>query len=194
MTKAFIGIFKQQVIDNIEALKTIQPRIINVTSMAGLTCGPTLASYSSSKHAAEAFSSTLRYEMANWGVRCITCNPSFHKTPLVGGIAVGINRVVSKMNKSDVSQYGKKYIDTTIHMAIKTSSMNEWDADNVTRALTNAVVQRKPHSQMLVGTDAKFGITLIRHLPVWFQDFVFILSAKFGKGLPQILVEGDKRD
>jgi len=176
VTKAFLPLLKEQEEERRGKKTSIEPRIINVTSMAGLTCGPTLASYSASKHAAEAFSSTLRYELSNWGIQVITVNPSFHKTPLVGGIANGVDKVVKSMPKKQQRQYGENYFDKTIKQAIQASSTAEWDADNVTTALIKAVVQAHPRSQMLIGLDAKFGIPLIRHSPVWIQDFTF----KFG--------------
>jgi NAD(P)-dependent dehydrogenase (short-subunit alcohol dehydrogenase family) len=59
------------------------PRIINVTSMAGLVTAPFLSPYNASKHAAEAFSACLRMELTSWNIKVSTCNPTFHTTPLV---------------------------------------------------------------------------------------------------------------
>lgn len=59
-------------------------RIVNVISMAGLVSGmPGCSMYMSSKFAAEAFSHTLRTELAPFQIDVVNVNPSFHKTDLV---------------------------------------------------------------------------------------------------------------
>ena len=64
------------------------PRVVNVTSMAGLMPVPFMAPYCGSKHAAEAVSACLRTELIPWGVKVVTMNPSFHQTPLVSNVSV----------------------------------------------------------------------------------------------------------
>jgi NAD(P)-dependent dehydrogenase (short-subunit alcohol dehydrogenase family) len=60
-------------------LKASKGRIVNVTSIAGIFPGaPQMSAYSASKHAAEAFSSSLRYEMMGWGVKVVTVRLYLH--------------------------------------------------------------------------------------------------------------------
>jgi NAD(P)-dependent dehydrogenase (short-subunit alcohol dehydrogenase family) len=56
-------------------LKRARGRVVTLSSMAGLVMGaPTMAAYAASKHAVEAFTSSLRFELQPLGVRVITVN------------------------------------------------------------------------------------------------------------------------
>ena len=44
-------------------------KIINVSSLAGMIAGPVLGAYCASKHALEALTEALRYEVARWGIQ-----------------------------------------------------------------------------------------------------------------------------
>lgn len=51
-------------------LKQAKGRIVNVTSFAGLFYGaPCMSAYCASKHASEAFTTSLRLEMKGWGIK-----------------------------------------------------------------------------------------------------------------------------
>ena len=55
-------------------------KIINVGSSSGRVTGPLGGLYSASKHALEAMSEALRYEVAHWGVEVIVVQPGEFKT------------------------------------------------------------------------------------------------------------------
>jgi short-subunit dehydrogenase len=57
-------------------------RIINVSSIAGKTSTPFLATYAASKHAVEGFSDGLRQEVAIRGLKVIIVGPGSIKTPI----------------------------------------------------------------------------------------------------------------
>jgi 11-cis-retinol dehydrogenase len=78
MVKAFLPIFKKQVVQNTYR----DAQIMNVISMAGLLGNGGLAHspYEVSKNAAEAFTDGLRLEMKMFGIKVVALNPSFHKT------------------------------------------------------------------------------------------------------------------
>lgn len=51
-------------------LKQAKGRIVNVTSFAGLFHGaPCMSAYCASKHASEAFTTSLRLEIKGWGIK-----------------------------------------------------------------------------------------------------------------------------
>lgn len=76
MTKAFIP--------RLSLAPKYKGRIINITSVMGLVQLPGAAGYSASKHAAEAVTSTLRWELAAWrGLKVITINPGMFATRMV---------------------------------------------------------------------------------------------------------------
>lgn len=67
--------------------------IVNVTSAAGKIHSPGLASYTAAKHAATAFSRSLREELRPHGVSVTAVLPSATNTQLVDGIPLGVLRL-----------------------------------------------------------------------------------------------------
>jgi NAD(P)-dependent dehydrogenase (short-subunit alcohol dehydrogenase family) len=84
-------------------------RILNVTSMAGLVASGTsgLAAYGASKHAANAFSTVLRTELAGFGIAVTTINPSFHATPLVKDMGEQLTKVWNNLEDAKRKEYGQ---------------------------------------------------------------------------------------
>lgn len=70
-----------------------QGHIVNVTSAAGRLHSPGLAGYAASKHAALAFSRSLREEVRPHGVSVTAVLPSAVNTQLVDGIPLGLVRL-----------------------------------------------------------------------------------------------------
>ena len=59
MSQAFLPLLKQS-----------KGRIVNISSVAGVSCGyPLSSAYAASKHAVELFTSSLRQEMKPWGIK-----------------------------------------------------------------------------------------------------------------------------
>jgi len=152
--------------------------IINVTSMAGLLGSPNMSAYTCSKHAAESFSTCLRYELKDFNIAVLTVNPSFHATPMVAGISSAMSRIYGSLAKDRpalFTEYGIDYIDETRKLSIRASQAGEWSAKNVTRILARGVFNSQGGQEM-VGLDAKFGGALMRHMPVWLSDIVIALA------------------
>jgi NAD(P)-dependent dehydrogenase (short-subunit alcohol dehydrogenase family) len=58
--------------------------IVNVTSLAGLVTPPTGGAYSATKHALEAVSEALHYEVGHFGIRIALVEPGFFETEFQG--------------------------------------------------------------------------------------------------------------
>jgi NAD(P)-dependent dehydrogenase (short-subunit alcohol dehydrogenase family) len=58
--------------------------IVNVTSLAGLVTPPTGGAYSATKHALEAVSEALHYEVGHFGIRVALVEPGFFETDFQG--------------------------------------------------------------------------------------------------------------
>lgn len=92
--------FDVNVFAHMHAARIVAPRmirrgrghIVNVTSAAGRLHSPGLASYTASKHAALAFSRSLREEIRPHGVSVTAVLPSAVNTQLVDGIPLGLVR------------------------------------------------------------------------------------------------------
>lgn len=47
-----------------------------------------------------------------------------------------------------------------------------WDAKVVVEQVVSCVQSKSPPSQLIIGSDAKFALAAMRHLPVWLQDIL----------------------
>ncbi|MCI4138400.1 oxidoreductase [Bacillus vallismortis] len=82
--------FETNVFGVIHVTKTILPyirkhggaKIINVSSISGLTGFPALSPYASSKHALEGFSESLRVELLPFGIHTALVEPGSYKTSI----------------------------------------------------------------------------------------------------------------
>lgn len=58
--------------------------IVNVTSLAGLVTGPLGGAYAATKHALEAISESLHYEVGHFGIRVRVVEPGYFQTDFQG--------------------------------------------------------------------------------------------------------------
>jgi len=69
-----------------EAIKLMRPRkrgkIINISSIAGLSASPCFGAYNASKWAVEGFSESLRYEMKFFGIDVLLIEPGMYRTKI----------------------------------------------------------------------------------------------------------------
>jgi NAD(P)-dependent dehydrogenase (short-subunit alcohol dehydrogenase family) len=98
VTKAFLPLLKES-----------KGRIINVSSVAGLAAAPIMSAYCASKHAVEAFSTATRVELAPFGIKLVTLNPSFHKTPIATNAMATLERAYQGLPAAEREAYGEDY-------------------------------------------------------------------------------------
>jgi len=155
-------------------------RIININSIAGhLPSGPLAGSpYEVSKNAAASFTDGLRLELAAWGIDVTSVDPSFHESPMGNAMATRDmirNTVWDRLPKHKQEQYGTAFLDTYLDHLSRTITSGLWDLDG----LVNTVVEQcvlsaaPPPAQLLVGMDAKFGLSLLHMLPPGWRQFLF---------------------
>jgi NAD(P)-dependent dehydrogenase (short-subunit alcohol dehydrogenase family) len=84
--------FETNVLGAVRMIQAVLPQmrergsgtIVNVTSLAGLVTGPLGGAYSASKHALEAVSEALHYEVGHFGVRVALVEPGYFETGFQG--------------------------------------------------------------------------------------------------------------
>ena len=146
-------------------LKQSKGRIVNVTSMAGLFLGaPCMSAYCASKHASEAFTTSLRMEMKGWGIRVVTVNPSFHNTLIASNGATTLQRCYDALDEEKQAEYGLPYLRACRSICNR-AHKSSWTPDNVITALITATTAANPRIQYVVGGDAKYGLLPLLHLP-----------------------------
>ena len=121
-------------------------RIVNMSSIYGLTTSPLTGWYQASKHALEALSDALRVETAQFGVRVVLVEP--------GGFDTGIwdeaHREIDGRSRSAYSTaYGR------VRTGISFSRPVLGDPKQVAGVVVKALTARSPRHRYLVGIDAQ---------------------------------------
>ncbi len=110
MTKAFTPLIRQS-----------QGRITNVSSLLGRTPYPFLGAYCITKHAMEAFSNVLRYEMKRFNVKVCTIEPGNYTsaTDIFGkdGVIGASHKVWNNLSPSLKENYGRHSLENQIKCA-----------------------------------------------------------------------------
>jgi NAD(P)-dependent dehydrogenase (short-subunit alcohol dehydrogenase family) len=138
-------------------------RIVNVSSIYGLTTTPFSGWYQASKHALEAASDALRLEVARDGVRVILIEP--------GGFKTGIwEEFESDVSRREDSDYEAAYhrIRSLLDPFLRFMGEPEGAAKVIAKALT----VKAPHARYLVGRDAQMIAAAQPFLPSVLRDRV----------------------
>lgn len=138
-------------------------RIVNVSSIYGLTTTPFSGWYQASKHALEAASDALRLEVARDGIRVVLIEP--------GGFKTGIwEEFESDVSRREDSRYEAAYdrIRSLLDPFMKFMGEPEGAANVIAKALT----VQSPHARYLVGRDAQVIAAAQPFLPSMLRDRV----------------------
>jgi len=152
-------------------------RIVNIGSMGGRFTFPGGGWYHASKHALEALSDALRFEVQGFGVDVVLLQPGLIRTgfadTVVGGIA----------ERADDGPYA------AFDAAVASSTAGAYDSamarvlggdgDDVARVVERALTARRPRTRYRVTLSARVFLTLRRVLPDRLWDAVV------GRSFPQ---------
>ena len=136
-------------------------RIINVSSMGGRLTFPGGGWYHASKHAVEALSDALRFEVAGFGIDVAVIEPGLIRTRFaetaVGGIPVGeepYGRFNAAVGAATAGAYESRFA--------------RWlggEAEDVAAAIERAFTAKRPRTRYRVTPSAGLFLTLRRLLP-----------------------------
>ena len=131
-------------------------RIVNISSMGGKLVFPGGGIYHATKHAVEAISDALRWEVAGFGVKVVCIEPGLIKTGF-GDAAVG-----SIAGELDVEG---PYAEFNQHVAAATAGVYEGGLarlgggpDAVAKAIEKALTARRPRPRYTVTPSAKLAL------------------------------------
>lgn len=137
--------------------------IINVSSIAGRMSLPTGGAYHGSKHAVEAVSDALRYEVSPQGIRVCVVEPGPVRTPWA---ATASSSVVLDTGPDD--PYGDIKLAVVRGLGDMTTGIAGWFAsspESVARKIFVAANASRPKSRYRVGPFAKLLLVLRWALP-----------------------------
>lgn len=96
--------------------KTKNSRVINVSSMAGLTGFLNGGAYCASKHAVEGMTKCVRQELLTWNIHMANINPAFMKTPLIASSTHETSRIFDEASAEIRSQYNRENFERMTHL------------------------------------------------------------------------------
>jgi len=147
-------------------------RIVNVSSIAGLTTAPFAGHYTGAKHALEALSDALRMEVAGDGIKVVLVEPGGFKTGIWEEMASDIDH-----REAAGSRYTAAYRRSLQGQRLLEPIMGQPAA--CAKVIADALTTRSPRSRYLVGRDAQAMLLAQRLTPTFVKDRV----VRFGLGI-----------
>lgn len=138
-------------------------RIVNVSSIYGLTTTPFSGWYQASKHALEAASDALRLEVARDGIRVVLIEP--------GGFKTGIwKEFEADVSRREDSGYEAAY--HRIRSLLEPFMRFMGEPEGAAKVIAKALTADAPRARYLVGRDAQFIAAAQPFLPSGVRDRV----------------------
>lgn len=137
-------------------LRSTGGRVVNIGSGEGFLATPLNAPYCIAKHAVEAFSDSLRLELASSGIEVCVVSPGQTETPILDRARADFSQL-----QSTTSAPYRDLVDPRGAMAEREGAPPEEVAKAVVRALTS----KTPHGRYFVGFDSRGAYLLGRVVP-----------------------------
>ncbi len=138
-------------------------RIVNVSSVSGRIPAPVLGAYHASKYALEALSDALRMEVAPFGVQVVIVEPGTIKTEFA-------SRTLSEATRARSA--GSRYASIYARTAQLEATFDRMAGGTlpVVRAISKAVLTRRPSARYVAPRKFAALIAVIRLLPTCWVD------------------------
>ncbi len=125
-------------------------RVINVSSMAGLTGFLNGGAYCGSKHALEGMTKCVRQELLTWNIHMANINPAFMKTPLIQSSLEATQKIFDEAPEEKRAQYNRE----NFQFMAKTIEAVQEDPELVVNEIIRNVTVKNPQAVNGVGWQA----------------------------------------
>jgi NAD(P)-dependent dehydrogenase (short-subunit alcohol dehydrogenase family) len=183
LTKACLPLIKKH------SLKTGNSRIVQIGSASGLGWGiQFFAGYAASKHAVEAFSSSLRGELKPFNIHVSTLNPMIHKTGMtnVQTVTDSIHSLFESLSPRKQEEYGKDYLDYFVKNHTDYMEKNSWNVNNVIREVVHATTAKTPCIQYFQGLELLTIGGILNMIPRPINEYLMSLNGGYLYGQQKI--------
>ena len=183
LTKACLPLLKMH------SRKTGNARIVQIGSASGLGWGiQFFAGYAASKHAVEAFSSSLRGELKPFNIHVSTLNPMIHKTGMtnVETVTDSIHNLFESLSPRKQEEYGKDYLDYFVKNHTEYMEKNSWDVNNVIREVVHAATAKTPCIQYLQGLELLTVGGILNMIPRPINEYIMSVNGRYFQGQEKI--------
>jgi NAD(P)-dependent dehydrogenase (short-subunit alcohol dehydrogenase family) len=143
-------------------LRAAKGRIVNVGSIGGRIAVPMMGPYSAGKHAVEAISESLRFEMAEFGVKVACVEPGSVATAIWTKADDQLARVSTSLDEEMVRRY-EGLLDMLFGF-VADGAKRGIPPSRVADCVHHALTSDRPKHRYLVGPDAKV-VGVISRLP-----------------------------
>ncbi|XP_037370829.1 retinol dehydrogenase 5 [Talpa occidentalis] len=155
-------------------LQQARGRIVNITSVLGRLAANG-GGYCVSKFGLEAFSDSLRRDMAPFGVQVSIVEPGFFRTPVTNldSLEEALQACWARLPPTTRARYGEAFL--TKYLKVQRSIMSlicDPDLTKVSRCLEHALTARHPRTRYSPGWDAKLLWLPASYLPASLVDAI----------------------
>ncbi len=158
-------------------LRAREGRVVMIGSVSGLVSAPFLGVYSASKFALEAVTSSLRMEMAPFGVRVFMVRPGQVATPIWEKNFSREKELLDQMPSEARSRYAP-FIESFLK-TVKGDVPAAIPASKIADAVVDCLEGSSPRETRIVASaETRLGILAALQIPLWLREQV--LKKKYG--------------
>jgi len=143
-------------------LRAARGRVVNIGSVGGRAAAPMMGPYSAGKHAVEAISESMRFEVADFGMHVSCVEPGEVQSAIWGKADDQLAKVVVELDADTAARY-ERHIDM-LYGFVADGRKRAIPASKVANAVHHALTANRPKHRYLVGPDAKM-LGVITRLP-----------------------------
>jgi len=153
-------------------IRKAKGRVVNIASVLGRVSLRGTDAYTSSKHAVEGFSDSIRLSMKPWKCKVVIIEPGVMNTPLLKPPPEVLAKAIAETPEDVRRDYGDDYMKVNTSRNLEIAIKLAQDPNFVVNALVTAVSAVHPKSRYQVGWDAKLIFIPASIMPAVISDFV----------------------
>lgn len=134
-------------------LRAARGRVVNVGSASGRASAPFLGPYGAAKHAVEAFTESLRFEVDGFGMKVICVEPGQVKIAIWAKADDQVAEMHRRFDAEMLARYDR-HLDM-MYGFVAAGPVKGARAESVAAAVRHALTAARPKHRYLVGSDAK---------------------------------------
>jgi NAD(P)-dependent dehydrogenase (short-subunit alcohol dehydrogenase family) len=138
-------------------------RIVNISSMGGKLVFPGGGVYHATKHAVEALSDALRFEVRNFGIGVSIVEPGLIKTEFANAAATSIDEGTSA--DGPYASFNREVAEKTVEAYEGPMAKLAAGPEAVAKAIERAITSRRPKPRYMVTAGARVLLATRRMLP-----------------------------
>lgn len=143
-------------------LRQSRGRVVNIGSIGGRVAAPGMAPYSAGKHAVEAISESLRFEVEPFGMKVACVEPGSIATAIWSKADGQLAAVANRVDIETQRRYG--HVVDILTGFVADGAKRGIPPAKVAAAVHHALTSTRPKHRYLVGTDAKI-VGVVSRLP-----------------------------